>query len=132
MAFKSRDGKREFSMASQKSIYDRGHGEAKPEGKILDAPDSAGEGETGENQEPEQVVAEHGLAHTVHIEHPQEGEEGMHQVHSEHPDGHKHHSTHESGEEAHEHGKKLAGMGDGGEESQMGDEDMGSEGEEEY
>ncbi len=138
MAFKSKDGKREFSMASQKSIYDRVHkaegmgGDYEKKSTILDAPsdDSAEEGET---PEASSVVSEHGMAHHVEIMHPKgegggetgedahgldygkgdkEGHPGSpdekHHVHSDHADGHHHHSMHDSAEEAHEYGKELA------------------------
>lgn len=56
------------------------------------------------------VAAEHGPAHEVHMMHDHEG--GRHHVMSMHPDGHQHESEHGSVEEAHEHGKKLAGAGE--------------------
>jgi hypothetical protein len=65
------------------------------------------EAEAAENEAPEGVVAEHGKAHEVHIKH--EHESGAHHVHSVHEDGFESHSEHGSPEEAHEHGKKLAG-----------------------
>ena len=64
--------------------------------------------EDGE-QDGSAVAEQHGPAHAVNIEH--EHEMGSHHVHSVHPDGHEHHSDHGSAEEAHEHGKKLAGVG---------------------
>jgi len=63
----------------------------------------------GDEQDGSAVAAEHGPANMVAIEH--EHEVGVHHVHSMHPDGHEHHSDHASAEEAHEHGKKLAGVG---------------------
>ena len=67
------------------------------------------EPEGGEEQDGGAVAEQHGPATQVNIEH--EHEMGSHHVHSVHPDGHEHHSDHGSAEEAHEHGKKLAGVG---------------------
>lgn len=61
----------------------------------------------GDEQDGEAVAAAHGPATEVHMMHQQ----GQHEVHSVHPDGHTHMSNHGSVEEAHEHGKKLAGAG---------------------
>jgi len=71
--------------------------------------------ENGENKdsdadgqgEAEQVVAEHGPAHHVHISHH---EGGKSHVMSHHSTGFTHISEHESPEEAHETGRKLAGV----------------------
>lgn len=77
--------------------------------------------EGGEGEDGSQVAAEHGPATEVHVMHNHEA--GEHHVSSTHPDGHQHKSMHGSVDEAHEHGKKLAG-GDGGEEHEgMDDED---------
>ena len=65
-------------------------------------------GEQG-GEDPSQVAQEHGPAQEVHMMHDHEG--GQHHVMSMHPDGHQHESMHGSVEEAHEHGKKLAGGG---------------------
>jgi hypothetical protein len=56
-----------------------------------------------------QVAEEHGPATEVHVMHNHEA--GEHHVTSMHPDGHQHESMHGSVEEAHEHGKKMAGAG---------------------
>lgn len=85
--------------------------------------------EMGE-QDGSAVAQEHGPATEVNISH--EHEMGSHHVRSSHPDGHMHESDHGSAEEAHEHGKKLAGVGmqekpeTGGEEND-GDEPWGKE-----
>ena len=55
------------------------------------------------------VAHEHGPANQIALEHDHES--GVHSVHSVHSDGHEHHSQHGSAEEAHEHAKKLAGVG---------------------
>lgn len=74
----------------------------------------------GGQEDGAQVAAEHGPATEVHVMHNHEA--GEHHVQSMHPDGHQHESMHGSVDEAHEHGKKLAG-GDGGmEHEQEGDE----------
>lgn len=63
----------------------------------------------GEEQDGGAVAQEHGPAVEVNVTH--EHEIGSHHVRSAHPDGHTHESDHGSAEEAHEHGKKLAGIG---------------------
>lgn len=63
----------------------------------------------GEEQDGGAIAQEHGPAVEVNISH--EHEMGSHHVRSAHPDGHMHESDHGSAEEAHEHGKKLAGVG---------------------
>lgn len=67
---------------------------------------------TGMNEEQDggAVAQEHGPAVEVNISH--EHEMGSHHVRSSHPDGHMHESDHGSAEEAHDHGKKLAGVGE--------------------
>lgn len=134
MAFAAKDGKK-FSMSSRMRAHNSGMeakgGMTKPQPQILDAP--GGEADPmADEQDGAEVAAQHGPASHVDIEHPAEkegGEGGMHHVHSMHPDGHEHHSDHGSKEEAHEHAKKLAGMGA---EEEHGEPD-GDEGEpEEY
>lgn len=70
----------------------------------------------GGQEDPSQVAQEHGPAQSIDIQHNHEA--GQHHVHSMHPDGHEHQSEHGSAEEAHEHAKKLAGVG---EQEQMGE-----------
>lgn len=66
--------------------------------------------EMGDGEQDGSAVAqEHGPATEVNISH--EHEMGSHHVRSAHPDGLVHESDHASAEEAHEHGKKLAGVG---------------------
>lgn len=64
-------------------------------------------GEMGGEEQPEQVVQQHGPAIETHTQH--EHEMGTHHAHSVHADGYEHHSDHGSAEEAHEHLKKLTG-----------------------
>jgi len=74
-------------------------------------------GEDQDQEDGSQVAQEHGPATEVHVMHNHEA--GEHHVQSMHPDGHQHESMHGSVDEAHEHGKKLAG---GGMEQEMGGE----------
>lgn len=87
------------------------------------------QGMEGEEQDGGAVAAEHGPATEVNITH--EHEIGSHHVRSAHPDGHMHESDHGSAEEAHEHGKKLAGIGaaesHGEPDGDEGDEPWGKE-----
>jgi hypothetical protein len=85
-----------------------------PQKKPMAKPMMAGAAvaEPEEGQEPEdgaEIAQQHGPATDVSMHH--EHEIGVHHVTSEHPDGHHHESDHESAEKAHEHGKKLAGVG---------------------
>lgn len=74
------------------------------------APMQQGGMEMGDGEQDGGAVSqEHGPAVEVNISH--EHEMGSHHVRSSHPDGHMHESDHGSAEEAHEHGKKLAGIG---------------------
>ena len=88
------------------------------------APMAAPGGEMpGETEDGASVAQEHGPAVEVNVTH--EHEIGSHHVRSAHPDGHMHESDHGSAEEAHEHGKKLAGIG--AEESRGGEHDEESD-----
>ena len=83
-----------------------------------------GEGDMDE-QDGAAIAAEHGPATDVMIHH--EHEMGGHHVTSEHADGHHHESDHESAEAAHEHAKKLAGVGAEGGEEHSGGADEGDD-----
>ena len=72
-----------------------------------------------------QVAQEHGPASDVSMRH--DDQQGMHEVHSMHPDGHHHSSQHGSREEAHEHGKKLAGVGMEEKPEEMGEQEQAPE-----
>jgi hypothetical protein len=65
----------------------------------------------GQDENPEEVVAEHGKANELKIVHDEE--KGEHHVHSTHPDGHSTHSKHGSAQEAHQHAASLAGVSAG-------------------
>jgi hypothetical protein len=86
--------------------------------------------EDGESKAPEEVVAEHGKAHTITVHHDHTA--NKHHVMSHHADGHMHESEHASAAEAHESAKKLAAEGnEAGENSEAknkpgeGDPNMG-------
>ena len=132
MAFEARDGKK-FSMASRMRAHnvhsDAKAGQDKAPSAILDAPGEEPDGDEQE-QDPHAVAAEHGPAQEVQVMHPQDGQEGESEVSSTHPDGHQHHSRHGSKEEAHEHGKCLAGACEHG--NEQPEEMGGEESEEEY
>jgi hypothetical protein len=130
MAFESKDGKK-FSMSSRRNAHDAGNrvkedrmsvNMDKDAGTMLATPEE--EQPMGEEQDGAAIAQEHGPAMETHTMHPPE-EGGMHHVHSVHPDGHEHHSDHGSKEEAHEHAKKLAGIGS--EEQEEPAEDSGYE-----
>ena len=80
--------------------------------------------EHGESIAPEEVVAEHGKAHTVTVHHDHTA--NKHHVMSHHADGHMHESNHESAMEAHEHAQKLGS--DAAEAHEDADKEVGSEG----
>ena len=106
MAFAAKDGKK-FSMASRRMAHDQSMSAKQDPENVLDAPSEDGMEPDGDEQDGSAVAAEHGPATEVNISH--DHEMGTHHVHSVHQDGHEHHSDHASADEAHEHGKKLAG-----------------------
>jgi hypothetical protein len=114
MAFTANDGKaftnRPPMMSHNKSMARAGQkSEAGGVGTKVD-PLAQPQGEPdGDEQDGAAIAQAHGPAHEVHLQHHEEM--GQHHVHSMHPDGHEHHSDHPSKEHAHEHGKKLAGIG---------------------
>lgn len=61
--------------------------------------------DNGESTSPEEVVSQHGSAHTVTVHHDHTA--NKHHVMSHHKDGHMHESNHASAMEAHEHAKQL-------------------------
>jgi hypothetical protein len=123
MAFKSKDGKRNFGNRQQAQAYDeRGsqkesHQEAMPHEEDADG----GVENEGQEQSPMDIqehVAQHGPAEKVEIHHS----EGKHTKVSHHG-GAKHVSHHDSAEEAHQHGMMAAGVeGKDGHEEPDGDE----------
>ncbi|MDR5729432.1 MAG: hypothetical protein RB191_18620 [Terriglobia bacterium] len=129
MAFPAKDGKK-FSMASRRNAHDRAGAVKESRGMSVNLDKSPADVlEPPEGAEPEQdgaeIAQQHGPAMEVNLQHDHEG--GTHHVHSVHPDGHEHHSDHGSAEEAHEHGKKLAGVG--AEEEPESEPEMETEGE---
>ena len=66
----------------------------------------------GIHEEIKGVVAQHGPAHTIHIQH--DPERMTSHVHSVHADGHEHHADHQGHDHmkmAHEHASHAGGMG---------------------
>src|SRR5579859_1103006 len=93
--------------------YDEAHTEdglhsESPEHEAKETP----EFEAGEQHEGEEhpMVAEHGKAHKVVISHDEAT--GRHVVTSHHKDGHVHSVAHKHAHEAHNEGRKLAGVVD--------------------
>jgi hypothetical protein len=128
----SRVGAEGFSKKAQPSVNSTSHtkgmhlGTAAPEeheGKEESRTDEGGES----NIPPQEVVAEHGKAHTVTVHHDHAA--NKHHVMSHHADGHMHESEHESAMDAHEHAKQL-GSDEGGnsEAENEGDEGNANEG----
>jgi hypothetical protein len=61
-------------------------------------------------EDPKNVVAQHGAATTIHIAHDNKAKK--HHVVSTHKDGHVHESEHASAKEAHDAASQLSGPGD--------------------
>ncbi len=79
-------------------------GESKP----FEAGEQEGQKEQPEqNEQPSQVVAQHGPANTVHVAHDHKAKK--HHVTSTHADGHVHTADHASAGEAHKAASELAG-----------------------
>lgn len=107
MAFKSKDGKRNFGNRQQAQAYDSRGDKAAKEAPPSEEPADGGETD-GQEQSPMDIhehVAQHGPAEKVEISHA----EGKHTKVSHHG-GQKHVSHHESPEEAHQHGMIAAGV----------------------
>jgi len=122
------DGKKKFGSAFAGKRYDREHSAEEPsnekdakkklgnvlEDKSEDLKHEAGESkefEAGEQEgmkEVHPVVAQHGKANSVHIKHDHVAKK--HHVTSVHEDGHTNESDHSSDMEAHDEGRKLAGV----------------------
>lgn len=97
---------RKFANHAVGRNYDRVKANPVAEKEAEQEPADDGQGE----QPIEQVVSEHGPAHTTHI---QRHEDGSHSVTSEHKDGHKHESHgHEDIHAAHKHSLKAHGAED--------------------
>lgn len=109
MAFATKDGKQRFGSAFKAKRYDEFHAPSaeheEKESPVFEAAEKEGQ-EEGHKESPEQVVAEHGPAHTTVTHH--DHETGKHKVVSHHKDGHMHESEHASSDEAHDHAKGLA------------------------
>lgn len=106
----SRDGKMHGNVQTVER-YDESKGH-KPQRPKETGGESGGEHEASGHDEIKQVVAEHGPAHTIHMEHDHEASE--YHVTSHHEDGYKHGPvTHESAAMAHAHAAHAAGVHDG-------------------
>jgi hypothetical protein len=116
MAFTSKSGDK-YTNASQAKAADRRFGIVPIQGKSIgdgkqpvaqsnfSKPEPARQPTA--DQDPSQVVAEHGPAHTVAINHMGD----THTLTSTHPDGYVHNSKYDSAESAHDAGNRLAGIG---------------------
>lgn len=115
--FQSKDGKK-FGSAFVAKRRDAEHDKASQMGKeVMDQGDPGAKEPTTENQmgsqeesgmqSPEQVVAEHGKATSVHLTHDHKN--NKHKVTSTHESGHVHESDHASAKEAHDAGSALGG-----------------------
>jgi|ERR1035437_10110673 hypothetical protein len=122
MAFQSKDGKKfgsafvarrkdsEHDKADQMSKTAMGDSPAHEaaEKPAFEAGEQEGQTEkTEQNEQPAQVVAQHGAANTVHIAHDHKA--NKHHVISTHKDGHVHESEHATAKEAHDAATQLAG-----------------------
>lgn len=108
MAFKSKDGKRNFGNRQQAQAYDSRSGATAH--KEDPATEERADGGNEDGNEPSEMdihehVAQHGPAEKVEISHS----EGRHTKVSHHG-GAKHVSHHESAEEAHQAGAAAAGI----------------------
>lgn len=121
MAIKTKDGKREFTNASQARKYDRrtqpstgarqsnseGVQDMHDEGMDQGAPEETQD--FMDNPDGEQMAQEHGPAQKVTIQH--DPSSGVHHVMVDHPDGHTHQTQHGTAAEAHDFAKACAGGG---------------------
>ena len=116
--FKAKDGKK-FGSAFRMRRYDSAHEGHEPgpraEAHEINEPkeeptEEMGEPKMGEgdHSEIQQIAAEHGPAHEVHITHDHAA--GKHHVHSVHEDGHEHHADHPTADHAHMHAAHAAGL----------------------
>ncbi len=120
MATTTKDGKKSFGSAYAAKRYDSYHAGQQPEASVNDTPkhhngdhvNLEGADKVAKNQNvmgdsaphPEEVVREHGPAHTVKISH--RGDEHMSTSH--HDDGFEHVMSHGSAREAHDSASKLS------------------------
>ena len=116
--FQSKSGKK-FGSAYVGKRHDAEHDKAMsvlgegPEHEAKETPEfEKGEQEGAkeapeQNEQPSQVVAQHGKAHTIHVAHDHKGK--RHHVVSTHADGHVHTSDHASAKEAHDAASQLSG-----------------------
>jgi hypothetical protein len=93
---------RKYGNLETQHLSDRLEAEKAPK-----APAFGKEEESKEQTDHENVVEQHGKAHTIHIKH--DHARGVHHVHSIHESGHEHHAKFGTAEEAHDHAAKMAG-----------------------
>ena len=125
MAYESKDKSFRSTNKAPMMAHERSMSRKSEAGGVATADPLAqpGDGSGGEmgQDDPAAIAQQHGPAQEVHVMHDHEG--AQHHVMSMHPDGHRHESVHGSVDEAHEHGKKLAGGGMGQHEEPDGDEE---------
>jgi hypothetical protein len=105
--FQAKNGKK-FGSAFAGKNYDEKHvsGDESPAHEAKESPEfEAGEQEGKGEQEPTQVIAEHGNATSVHVHHDHKN--NKHHVVSHHADGHMHTSDHATADEAQQHASQL-------------------------
>jgi len=113
MAFQSKDGKSfgsKFVAKRRDTEHDKASqvmGATSPEPAMGAEKPAANEPEQKPQENPDQVVATHGPASTIHVAHDHKA--GKHHVISTHPDGHVHESEFKSAKEAHDAASKLSG-----------------------
>jgi len=115
---KTADGKKSFGSAFRAHRYDREHEGPRAEAHQMGVNSAAMPEEQEEaleeqvhpgiHDEIQQVAAEHGPAHEIHMQHDHEG--GVHHVTTHHPDGYVHEADHPSAEHAHTHAAHAAGL----------------------
>ena len=119
MAFPTKSGK-SFGSAYVAKRKDSEHdkmaqsvmGDDSPKHEAAEKPEfekgeQEGMKEAPEQEKPDQVLAKHGPAHTIHVAHDHKGKK--HHVVSTHADGHVHTSDHGSAKDAHDAATALSG-----------------------
>src|ERR1019366_3887812 len=105
---KRRDSEHDKADQMSKTAMGESPAHEAAEKPAFEAGEQEGQNEKPEqNEQPAQVVAQHGKANTVHIAHDHKA--GKHHVISTHADGHVHESEHATSKEAHDTATQLAG-----------------------
>jgi len=106
MAFESkREPGKMFGSVYRQRRFDGYSGSAQP-GETNENEHAEPKNLSGDKDAPADIVAAHGLAHSVTYNHDHNG--GSHKVSAQFEDGHTHSSDHASAKEAIEHGSRLA------------------------